>query len=272
MGQRGEGAASMSSSILDAIREHYRWDLSLMALGAIIAITLLGRQLLMLVPEIRQASELNKEARAQRQSKPHYVANQKWNRPWALLFQAVIFLGILPFCITVAPQPWWNLLLDVFVILMFYDFFYYLSHRFLFHNNGFLGGPLIKMHAIHHQQMNPCRTDSGYLHPLETAIGLGLYIGSIFVLSLLMGRFHLATVIVTFVAFTQINLHNHDLWEVDRFPFKYLNYASKMHHNHHKRFTGGNYATISPLYDWMFGTLDNGQGWGPAAKAKAGGR
>jgi sterol desaturase/sphingolipid hydroxylase (fatty acid hydroxylase superfamily) len=239
----------MNSSILDAVLEHYRWDLSLIALGAIIAITLLGRRLLMsLVPEIRAASELNKEARQQRLSKPHYVANQKWNRPWGLLFQAVIFLGILPFCLTVEPQPWWRVLLDVFVILMFYDFFYYLSHRFLFHNNGFLGGPLIKMHAIHHQQMNPCRTDSGYLHPLETAIGLGLYIGSIFVLSRLMGEFHLVTVVVTFIAFTQINLHNHE------------------------RFTGGNYATISPLYDWMFGTLDNGQGWGPAVKAKAGAR
>jgi sterol desaturase/sphingolipid hydroxylase (fatty acid hydroxylase superfamily) len=31
-----------------------------------------------------------------------------------------------------------------------------------------------------------------------------------------------------------------------------------MHHNHHARFTGGNYATITLLYDWMFGTLDHG--------------
>jgi len=32
-----------------------------------------------------------------------------------------------------------------------------------------------------------------------------------------------------------------------------------MHHNHHATFTGGNYATISLLYDWMFGTLDDGK-------------
>jgi sterol desaturase/sphingolipid hydroxylase (fatty acid hydroxylase superfamily) len=31
-----------------------------------------------------------------------------------------------------------------------------------------------------------------------------------------------------------------------------------MHHNHHAKFTGGNFATISLLYDWMFGTLDYG--------------
>ena len=33
-----------------------------------------------------------------------------------------------------------------------------------------------------------------------------------------------------------------------------------MHHNHHARFTGGNFATITLLYDWMFGTLDHGDG------------
>ena len=32
---------------------------------------------------------------------------------------------------------WWKLLLDCFVILMVYDFFYYLVHRFLFHDGGF---------------------------------------------------------------------------------------------------------------------------------------
>jgi sterol desaturase/sphingolipid hydroxylase (fatty acid hydroxylase superfamily) len=47
-----------------------------------------------------------------------------------------------------------------------------------------------------------------------------------------------------------------------------------MHHNHHARFTGGNYATITLLYDWMFGTLDGGdkprQAARPRSPAKAG--
>jgi hypothetical protein len=29
----------------------------------------------------------------------------------------------------------------------------------------------------------------------------------------------------------------------------------------HARFTGGNFATVSLLYDWMFGTLDTGKGY-----------
>jgi sterol desaturase/sphingolipid hydroxylase (fatty acid hydroxylase superfamily) len=67
---------------------------------------------------------------------------------------------------------------------------------------------------------------------------------------------------MTWVAFSEINNHNHDLWEEERFPYKYLSFTSKMHHNHHARFTGGNFATISPLYDWLFGSLDTGNGWG----------
>jgi sterol desaturase/sphingolipid hydroxylase (fatty acid hydroxylase superfamily) len=155
----------------------------------------------------------------------------------------------------------------VVVILMFYDFVYYLVHRFLFHHSALLGGPLVWLHAVHHQQHNPCRMDSSYIHPLEVVIGLGLYVGSIFVLSRFMGDFHVVTIVITWTAFTQINLHNHDLWTADRFPYRSLNYTAKLHHHHHARFTGGNFATISPLYDWMFGTLDNGGGY--RAKVKA---
>ena len=67
-----------------------------------------------------------------------------------------------------------------------------------------------------------------------------------------------ATVVITWVAFSEINQHNHHLWRADHFPFKYLSYIARMHHNHHARFTGGNFATITLLYDWMFGTLDYG--------------
>lgn len=129
------------------------------------------------------------------------------------------------------------------------------------------GGPLMWVHAVHHRQHNPCRQDSSYIHPIEVALGLGLCAGTIFGLSRVMGDFHVVTIILTWVAFSQINLHNHDLWETDRFPFRYLATMSRMHHNHHARFTGGNFATITLLYDWMFGTLDQGQGYGRKAKS-----
>ena len=106
-------------------------------------------------------------------------------------------------------------------------------------------------------------------HPLEVALGLGLYVASIFVLSRFMGEFHVATIVITWIAFSEINLHNHDRWTSDRFPFRYINTMAVMHHHHHAMFTGGNFATISLLYDWMFGTLDHGEGGKSGRKRKS---
>lgn len=246
-------------SLLTSLAAGWHWQLSLLAALGIVAVTLLGKGVLLLVsPTIRAARDLNAAAYAAKMENPRYAANQRWNRRWGPVFLAVIFIGILPFCLTLETRPWWRIPLDSFVILMVYDFFYYLAHRFLFHDEGFFGGPLLRVHAIHHRQHNPCRGDSSYIHPIEVGIGLGLYVGTILLLSLAMGRFPVATVVITWVAFSQINNHNHDLWEESRFPFAYLNTMSVMHHNHHARFTGGNFATISLLYDWLFGTLDYG--------------
>jgi len=259
-------ANRMSTTFLATLQEQYHWKLSLITLVAIFAASALGTRLLALIPAFKEAQQLNGDTFRAKMEKPNYAANQSWNRKWSLSFLLVIFGAILPFCLTIEAQPWWRFPRDIFVILMVYDFVYYLTHRFTFHDSGFFGGPLKWMHAIHHRQHNPCRWDSSYIHPLEVAIGLGLYVATIFVLSRFMGNFHLATIVITWFAFTEINLHNHDLWKADHFPFKYLNYASVMHHHHHAKFTGGNYATITLLYDWMFGTLDHGDGWGKPAK------
>lgn len=251
----------MDTPFWGSLAEGYQWKLSLIAMAAIFGGGyLIGLLAKAVVPTFKEASQLNSETYNQKMQKPNYAANQAWNRRWSLAYLVVIFGMILPFCLTVDAQPWWRIVLDTAIILMFYDFFYYLVHRFLFHDGGFLGGPLMWVHAVHHRQHNPCRGDSSYIHPIEVALGLGLYAASIFVLSRFMGDFHLVTIIVTWIAFSEINLHNHDLWKTNRFPFKYLNTMSVMHHHHHAMFTGGNFATISLLYDWMFGTLDHGEG------------
>lgn len=259
----------MNTTIFSSIMAQYHWQLSLYAALGILVVTFIGKHLLLLIPTVKEAQALNKQTAEQKMSRDHYAANQKWNRQWGIAYWLVIFVLILPFCLTAEAQPWWKILLDIFVILMFYDFFYYLVHRFLFHDGGFLSGPLIWVHAVHHQQHNPCRMDSSYIHPLEVAMGLGLYAGSIFFLSRFMGNFHVVTIVITWVTFSEINLHNHDLWKADKFPYKYLSYMSKMHHHHHARFTGGNFATISLLYDWLFGTYDTGQGYHKQAPALA---
>ena len=259
----------MDNPFLASLVESYHWQLSLYAALGIIGVGLVAKRILpMLVPAFGEAAQINQDDYRRKMERPAYAQNQKWNRKWGLFFWVLIFAGIMPFCLTLEAEPWWAMLLDMFVILMVYDFFYYLVHRFLFHDSSFLGGPLMWVHAVHHRQHNPCRMDSSYIHPIEVALGLGLYVAVIFVLSRFMGNFHVATIIVTWVAFSEINLHNHDLWKRDSFPFKYLNTMSVMHHNHHARFTGGNFATISLLYDWMFGTMDHGKGWKKEDQAK----
>lgn len=248
-------------NFLAPILEHYNWQALLALIPTLIGIHLVAHWFMTRVPTLKAAHVLNTDTAAQKMEKPAYAANQKWNRKWSGMYMLAIFGLILPFCVTLEPGPWWRIPLDLVLILMLYDFFYYVTHRFLFHDNGVFGGPLKWMHAVHHQQHNPCRKDSSYIHPLEVAIGLGLYVGTIVLLTAIMGPFHFATIAITFFAFSAINIQNHARWTEDRAPFRWLSYISKMHHHHHAKFTGGNYATITLLYDWMFGTLDHGQGW-----------
>lgn len=214
-----------------------------------------------LVPIIRNTQVLNQAVADKRMQREYYRTNQSQTKLWGGVAQALTFIVILPFCLTPEPQPWWEVALDIFIILMVYDFFYYLTHRFLFHD-GPLGGPLLKIHAIHHQNKNPCRQDSSYLHPLESIIGLALFMGTIALLALILGKFSVLTLLVAHVVFLSVNLHNHDLVEeAPRFPFGYWHHSAHMHHVHHSRFTSGNYATITLFYDWLFGTYDTGEGW-----------
>ena len=239
------------------IAANYEGLLALIMAVCVLVIPFLAAKLLTRFSTFKEISTLNKAVVDEKSQKTYWVKNQAWNRRWGGLFIAIIFTAIIPFVITSESQPWWLYPLDIFVILMVYDFFYYLTHRFAFHG----GGKLQLIHAVHHQQKNPCRMDSSYIHPLEVAIGLGLYVGSVVLLSLVMGKFHIATLILTWIAFSEINLHNHDRQESGSAPFGYLKYVADMHHVHHSRFTSGNYATITLLYDWMFGTLDHGDGW-----------
>ena len=256
----------MVITAISSVLQRGEWLLSLcVALGAL-SVFIIGKYLLLLSPALNQTRQLNIEAARDRVSRSFYPPIQKRSKFWGLMTQLCVFTLVVPFSVTAAAKPWWQVLLDIFVILMVYDFFYYLVHRFLFHD-GPLGAPLKWVHAVHHQMKNPCRMDSSYLHPIETSLGIALYAATFGTLALLMGPFNVVTAVVTFVAFSAINQHNHDLMEVDRFPFRYLKYMSDMHHVHHARFTGGNFATISLFYDWLFGTYDTGAGWGERKRA-----
>jgi sterol desaturase/sphingolipid hydroxylase (fatty acid hydroxylase superfamily) len=135
---------------------------------------------------------------------------------------------------------------------MVFDFFYYLTHRFLFH-----GKLLNKVHALHHQARTPTYIDALYVHPLETAIGLSLFLGSIPLIALLSGGpLNAFAMAVATLIFTQINTINHTFVDLPYFPFKPVDYITSIHAAHHVDMNQGNYATLTMLYDWLFGTLE----------------
>jgi sterol desaturase/sphingolipid hydroxylase (fatty acid hydroxylase superfamily) len=129
---------------------------------------------------------------------------------------------------------------------------YYLAHRFLFHD-----GPLRKVHALHHQAHTPTFIDAQYVHPVETCLGLSLFLISIPIVALIEGA-PLNTLSVTLAAviFTQINTINHTYVNLPRFPYRSLNYLTGIHATHHVDMTKGNFATLTMAYDRLFGTYE----------------
>ena len=165
----------MDNALLAALAANYNWQLSLIAGLGIVGLSLAGR-VFRLIPTIGSAHRLNSAALAKKMEKASYAENQQWNRKWGVIYMAVIFAFILPFCLTAEPQPWWNVALDILVVLMVYDFFYYLTHRFLFHDSQFLGGPLTWVHAVHHRQHRDgkpasCRAGVRSLHQVRSPAG-----------------------------------------------------------------------------------------------------
>jgi sterol desaturase/sphingolipid hydroxylase (fatty acid hydroxylase superfamily) len=242
----------VESDWVSSVLSHYNWLASLVALGGIIVLTKLGKFLAFRIKPLEEMRQINIEQDDQKWSKPKYPPIVNASNKVGLWANIVFFLFLLPFAVTLESTPVWKSLLDIVAVLMFYDFFYYLSHRFWFHGNG----AMRKIHAVHHQARTPTNLDAYYVHPLETFIGIALYMGAVMVLAPLLGSFHVITIILSYVLFTQINIINHTHVALNYFPFKTLTWITKKHHIHHENMHKGNYATITPIYDKIFGTLD----------------
>ncbi len=242
----------MNNEWFSTVWQHYNIVGSLLALAAIVTITMVGKRLLFKVPAISKMRELNKEQDKPKWAQKKYPPVVRATQKTGLYLNIAFFLLMLPFCITLDAQPVWKVLLNIVVILMFYDFFYYLAHRFWFHGQG----RMRKIHAVHHQARNPTYLDAHYVHPLETFVGLGMFLTCVVVLSAIMGPFQIATIVVTYVIFTNINIINHVFLDLPHSPYKTVNWIVAKHHVHHENMHKGNYATITLFYDKIFGTLD----------------
>lgn len=229
----------------------FDWQAGLVTFVTLVAVTRIGYWLAFRDPDARRMREWNQREDAERLAKPKYPPIVKQNRLIGAIVYGAFFLAVAPLCVTLAPQPLWKELAMVFAALMIYDFFYYLMHRFLFH-----GPILLRVHALHHQARDPSHIDSAYVHPVETVMGTALFLGTVVAMVPLFGQYHAITMALLFAFWVQINTVNHAKFDLDRFPYRMLNWLVKKHHVHHINMGMGNYATITMLYDKLFGTLD----------------
>lgn len=239
-------------TITASLVEHYHWQAALLTLAGIVLLTKTLKFLAFRVPTLAAERQTNIEVDREKMALPKYPPMVRASQRVGLAVNLVFFALIVPWLVTWQSQPLWKGALEIVAILMVYDFFYYLAHRFWFHGKG----KMRQVHAVHHQARDPSHIDGFYVHPVETFVGLGLFCATVAVLGAFLGPFHVLTLVLTYVIYTQLNTINHTRVNLPRFPYRTLNWIVAKHHVHHENMHKGNYATITLLYDRLFGTLD----------------
>lgn len=229
----------------------YNWQGLLVHLLGLILLTKLAWKFAFALPGVQQMRQWNRDEDKPKKALPKYGPVRKQTRQVGMYMHLLFFLLLIPFVVTLEAQPIWKYFADALVILLVYDFLYYLTHRFIFH-----GKLLKRVHGLHHQARDISYIDSQYVHPLETAIGLTLFMGTTITLAFIFGDFHALTFIIAQFIFNNVNQVNHTKFNLTSFPYGAVNYLTAKHAVHHIDMNHGNYSTLSPLYDWMFGTLD----------------
>ena len=230
----------------------YDWQAALAFVATLVAASMLTKFLVFKLPEARRMRDLNAEADKKKMARESYREGIRESQKSVKWSNLPFVFAVLPFTVSLSPLPWWRYLVDIVLVLMIFDFMYYLVHRFLFH-----GKLLRKVHALHHQARTPTFMDSRYVHPIENIIGNGLFLISLPLVALLWGAplnvFSAATAMFIYM---QLNTLNHIYVNLPNFPYKTVNWITSIHAAHHVDMNQGNFATLTMLYDWMFGTLE----------------
>ena len=148
--------------------------------------------------------------------------------------------------VTARPVGAVRAVLEAAAILAIYDFAYYLLHRFAFH--GWSVGR--RIHAVHHTIRTPYANDSFYIHPAETAAGVGLFLGA----AALVGPVGEWSFGLAFLVYSLLNIWIHSAITLPFFPLRALSALVHHHDIHHESMKSGYYATLTPLWDVVFGT------------------
>ena len=230
----------------------YDWMAGLAYFFSMVLMTKLLSWAVFQVPAFAHQRELNREVDKQKLARERFKEGVKVNMRAGMYLNFAFYFLVLPFCVSLTAQPVWRYLVDIVAILLVFDFMYYWTHRLLFH-----GKFLRKVHSLHHQARKPTFIDSQYVHPIETLIGLGLFLVSIPIVAWVGGQpvNAFAAMIATLV-FTQLNTLNHVYTDLPHQPYKAVNYITGVHAAHHVDMNQGNFATLTMFYDWIFGTYE----------------
>ncbi len=234
--------------------ESYHWIAALVYFGTVAALTMAGKKIAFGMPELAEMRDLNNEVDKPKMARDSYRAAVKVNMKSAMYTNFVFYFAILPFSVDFAARPWWLYLVEIVAILAIFDFMYYLTHRFVFH-----GDPMRKIHSLHHQARTPTFIDAQYVHPLETFIGLSLFLISIPIVALIEGGpVNTFSAALATLVFTQLNTINHTFTNLPKESrlFRTIDYITGVHHAHHVDMNQGNYATLTMFYDKLFGTFE----------------
>lgn len=142
-------------------------------------------------------------------------------------------------------------LVEGLAVLLSFDFFYYLVHRYPFHE---WRGYLRKVHSIHHIVRNPIAIDSLYQHPVEDTLGLVLLWACAALVRVLMGPIAVVTFGWVFLVYSMLNVVVHCGLRFERGPMRLVGYLATRHNKHHVDMNGKNYASVTPLWDHVLGT------------------
>jgi sterol desaturase/sphingolipid hydroxylase (fatty acid hydroxylase superfamily) len=232
----------------------YDWLAAIAYVATLTVMTLAGKWIAFKSPVLQEMRELNAEADKPKMGRDAFRAAVKVNNTMGMYTNLGFYFLILPFCVSFAPRPLWLHLVEIVAVLAIFDFMYYWTHRLLFHGN-----PMRKIHALHHQARTPTYIDAHYVHPLETFIGLSLFLVSIPIVALIEGApINVFSASIATLVFTQINTLNHTFTKLPagNWLFRSVDYVTGVHHAHHVDMNQGNFATLTMFYDKLFGTFE----------------
>ena len=135
----------------------YDWKAALAFFATLVVLTTVGRRLVFLVPAYQEMRRLNRETDRTKLAKARFKKSVKASNQAGLYSNLAFYVTVLPFSISLESRPFWQYVLHIVAVLMIFDFFYYLTHRFLFH-----GKALRKVHSLHHQALKPTYIDALY--------------------------------------------------------------------------------------------------------------